>query len=69
MYFQALVTQLIIRQMPNLAHYLSYAESQLVPTANAMLNYVLKPTKQESFHGKYTSKKYLQLCQFLLLCL
>ena len=67
-YFQAPITQLIIRQMPNLVHYSSYAESQLVPTANAMLNYVLKPTKHESFHGKYASKKYLQVCQFLLLC-
>ena len=66
-YFQAPVTQLIIWQTPNLAHYSSYAESQLVPTTNAMLNYVLKPTKHESFHGKYTSKKYLQVCQFLLL--
>ena len=66
-YFQAPVTQLIIWQMPNLVHYSSYAESQLLPTMNAMLNYVLKPTKHESFHGKYTGKKYLQVCQFLLL--
>ena len=67
-YFQALITQLIIWQMPNLAHYLSYAESQLVPTVNTMLNYVLKSTKHESFHRKYTGKKYLQVGQFLLLC-
>ena len=65
--FQVPVTQLIIRQTPNLVHYSSYAESQLVPTANTMLNYVLKPTKHESFHRKYAGKKYLQVCQFLLL--
>ena len=44
--FQVLITQLIIQQMPNLAHYSSYAESHLVPTANTMLNYLCPQTYQ-----------------------
>ena len=51
----------IVGQTPNLAHYSSYAESQLVPTANIMLNYVLKPIKHESFYKKYTGEKYLEV--------
>ncbi|KAJ6571760.1 cyclin-like protein [Mycena capillaripes] len=43
---------------PNLAHYSSYPESALLPTANLMLNYILKPTRHESFHNKYAGKKF-----------
>ncbi|KAG9219584.1 hypothetical protein CCMSSC00406_0008209 [Pleurotus cornucopiae] len=45
---------------PNLAHYSSYAESGLIPTANLMLNYILKTTDHESFHKKYASKRFLK---------
>ncbi|KAF7969432.1 hypothetical protein HWV62_27319 [Athelia sp. TMB] len=45
---------------PNLAHYSSYAESSIVPVANIMLNYVLKPIKHESFYKKYAGKRYLK---------
>ncbi|EGO03573.1 hypothetical protein SERLA73DRAFT_165237 [Serpula lacrymans var. lacrymans S7.3] len=45
---------------PNLAHYSSYAESTIIPTANLMLNYVLKPIKHESFHKKYAGKRFLK---------
>lgn len=47
-----------MRQTPNLAHYSGYSESALVPTANLMLNYVLKPIRHESFHKKYAGKRY-----------
>ena len=47
--------------MPNLVHYSSYAESQLLPTVNIMLNYVLKLTKHESFYKKYTGEQYLKV--------
>ena len=60
--FYIFVAWLLIWQTPNLVHYSSYAESQLVPTVNIMLNYVLKPTKHGSFYKKYTSKKYLKFC-------
>ncbi|KAJ7234626.1 cyclin-like protein [Mycena haematopus] len=43
---------------PNLAHYSSYPESALLPTANLMLNYILKPTRHDSFHLKYSGKKF-----------
>ena len=49
-------------QSPNLAHYSSYKESALLPTANLMLNYILKPIKHESFHKKYAGKRYYKVC-------
>ncbi|KAF8555822.1 A/B/D/E cyclin [Imleria badia] len=45
----------------NLAHYSSYAESSLLPTANMMLNYILKPVRHESFHRKYAGKRFLKV--------
>jgi len=50
-------------QTPNLAHYSSYKESALLPTANLMLNYILKPIKHESFHKKYAGKRYYKVCR------
>lgn len=49
-------------QTANLAHYSSYPESALLPTANLMLNYVLKPIRHASFHRKYAGRKYLKVC-------
>lgn len=46
---------------PNLAHYSSYTESSLIPTANMMLNYILKPIRHESFFKKYAGKRYLKV--------
>ncbi|KAH7907568.1 cyclin-like protein [Hygrophoropsis aurantiaca] len=45
----------------NLAHYSSYAESSLIPTANLMLNYILKPIRHESFYKKYAGKRFLKV--------
>ncbi|KAI0765312.1 cyclin-like protein [Fomes fomentarius] len=50
---------------PNLAHYSSYSESDIVPTANLMLNYVLKPIRHQSFFKKYASKKFLKASVFV----
>lgn len=55
-------------QTPNLAHYSSYPESALVPTANLMLNYVLKPIRHESFHKKYAGKRYFKVSWALSPC-
>ncbi|KAH7882346.1 cyclin-like protein [Phlebopus sp. FC_14] len=44
----------------NLAHYSSYSESSLIPTANLMLNYILKPIRHESFYKKYAGKRYMK---------
>lgn len=49
-------------QTPNLAHYSSYSESSLIPTANLMLNYILKPVKHESFFKKYAGKRFFKVC-------
>ena len=49
-------------QTANLAHYSSYAESSLIPTANLMLNYVLKPIRHESFYKKYAGKRFMKVC-------
>ncbi|CDO75435.1 hypothetical protein BN946_scf184693.g4 [Trametes cinnabarina] len=50
---------------PNLAHYSSYRESDIVPTANLMLNYILKPVRHQSFFKKYASKKFLKASVFV----
>ncbi|KAA1476587.1 A/B/D/E cyclin [Dentipellis sp. KUC8613] len=50
---------------PNLAHYSSYPESALIPTANLMLNYILKPVRHPSFYKKYASKKYMKSSAFV----
>ncbi|TFK49439.1 hypothetical protein OE88DRAFT_1663020 [Heliocybe sulcata] len=50
---------------PNLAHYSSYSESQLIPTAGIMLNYVLRPVRHPTFWKKYASKKYLKASTFV----
>jgi hypothetical protein len=47
-------------QTPNLQHYAYFTEEELLPTANIMLNYVLRETKHEFFFNKYASKKYLK---------
>ncbi|KAF8651588.1 hypothetical protein AX16_004704 [Volvariella volvacea WC 439] len=50
---------------PNLAHYSSYPESALIPTANLMLNYILKPIQHESFHKKYAGKRYFKSSMYM----
>jgi len=45
-------------QTPNLAHYSGYKESALIPTANLMLNYILKPVRHEAFRKKYAGKRF-----------
>ncbi|VDC07482.1 unnamed protein product [Peniophora sp. CBMAI 1063] len=49
---------------PDLAHYSSYPESQLIPTANLMLNFILKPVRHASFYKKYASKKFMKASIF-----
>ncbi|KAH8101840.1 cyclin-like protein [Cristinia sonorae] len=50
---------------PNLAHYSSYPESALIPTANLMLNYILKPIRHQSFFKKYAGKRFLKVSNFV----
>ncbi|KAF8634827.1 hypothetical protein AX17_004078 [Amanita inopinata Kibby_2008] len=46
---------------PNLAHYSSYPESALVPTANIILNYCLRPIRHESLYKKYAGKRFMKV--------
>ncbi|KAJ7207109.1 g2/mitotic-specific cyclin cdc13 [Mycena pura] len=50
---------------PNLAHYSSYPESALLPTANLMLNYILKAPRHEAFYNKYAGKKYFKASVYM----
>ncbi|KAH9962188.1 cyclin-like protein [Russula dissimulans] len=50
---------------PNLAHYSSYAESAIIPTANLMVNYVLKPVRHSSFYKKYAAKKFMKASTYV----
>ncbi|KAH9077906.1 cyclin-like protein [Lactarius deliciosus] len=50
---------------PNLSHYSSYAESALIPTANLMLNYILKPVRHPSFFKKYAAKKFMKASTYV----
>ena len=51
---------------PNLAHYSSYPESALIPTANIILNYCLRPIRHESLYKKYSSKRFMKVSLDLL---
>ena len=44
---------IIASQIANLVHYSSYTESPLIPTANPMLNFVLKHIRHELCYKKY----------------
>ncbi|KAL0958176.1 hypothetical protein HGRIS_000339 [Hohenbuehelia grisea] len=50
---------------PNLAHYSSYPESAIIPTANLMLNYILKDIGHEMFFKKYAAKRFLKSSQYM----
>ncbi|KAJ7599252.1 cyclin-like protein [Mycena floridula] len=50
---------------PNLAHYSMYSETQLIPTANLMLNYIIKPIRHEAFYKKYAGKRCLKVSVFM----
>jgi hypothetical protein len=48
-------------QTPNLAHYTTYSENELLPTANIMLNYILGPIQHESLFKKYAHRRFLKV--------
>jgi G2/mitotic-specific cyclin 1/2 len=50
---------------PNLQHYASYTEEAIIPTANIMLNFVLRPIRHECFFNKYASKKYMKASTYV----
>lgn len=50
---------------PTLAHYTTYDEHELIPTANHMLNFVLQPTLFPTVYKKYASKRFLKCSIYL----
>ncbi|KAG6873888.1 hypothetical protein C0995_009667 [Termitomyces sp. Mi166 len=50
---------------PNMEHYMTYSEQELLPTANIMINYILKPIRHESLFKKYAHKRYLKCSAFM----
>lgn len=50
-----------------MVHYTTYTEDEILPTANIMINYLLKPPKHENFYKKYANKKYYKVSPFFRL--
>ncbi|KAG6820919.1 hypothetical protein H0H93_009693 [Arthromyces matolae] len=50
---------------PNMEHYTTYSEEELLPTANIMINYILEPIQHDSLYKKYAHKRYLKCSAFL----
>jgi len=50
---------------PNLAHYTTYEEHELIPIANHILNHILQPTMFPAVFKKYASKRFLKCSVYL----
>ena len=49
-------------QTPNLAHYTTFSEEEILPTANIMLEYILtNPIQHESLYKKFSSRRYFRV--------
>ncbi|KIO30129.1 hypothetical protein M407DRAFT_55418, partial [Tulasnella calospora MUT 4182] len=46
-------------------HYSGYREDQLIPHANLMVSYLLKPVEHEEFHRLWSTKKNLKAATFM----
>lgn len=49
----------------NLAHYSGYKEAALLPVANIMVNYLLKPPAHQSLFEKYAAKRFEKASLFM----
>ncbi|KIJ91736.1 hypothetical protein K443DRAFT_114658 [Laccaria amethystina LaAM-08-1] len=53
---------------PNLAHYTTYSEEEILPTAKIMLEYILtNPIQHESLYKKFSSRRYFRVRRPLFL--
>lgn len=50
---------------PTLVHYSTYAENELLGTAEIMLDYCLRPPAHPHFHKKYSSKKFMRASTYV----
>ncbi len=55
-----------VLQTPNLAHYSTFKENELLPTANILLNHLLRSEARQSatLVKKYSSKKFAKVSTF-----
>lgn len=51
---------------PTLVHYSTYAEDELLGTAEIMLDYCLRPTEHVHFYKKYSSKKFMRASAYVV---
>jgi len=51
---------------PTLTHYSSYSETELLSTAEIMLDYILRPTAHANFHKKYAGKKFMKASNYVI---
>ncbi|PKI84661.1 Clb2p [Malassezia vespertilionis] len=51
---------------PTLVHYSTYAESELLGTAEIMLDYILRPPAHRHFYKKYSSKKFMRASAYVM---
>lgn len=51
---------------PTLVHYSTYAEPELLGTAEIMLDYCLRPPAHLHFHKKYSSKKFMRASAYVM---
>ncbi|KAK0492545.1 hypothetical protein EDD18DRAFT_1357815 [Armillaria luteobubalina] len=50
---------------PDLAHYSTYSQSEIIPTANLMLNYILMPIRHEQFYKNFTRKQNMKASVYI----
>ncbi|KAF8886525.1 cyclin-like protein [Infundibulicybe gibba] len=50
---------------PNLTHYSTYTEAELLPTATIMLNYILEPIQYDSLHRKWAQRRNFKSSSYL----
>lgn len=51
---------------PTLVHYSSYSETELLATAEIMLDFILRPTAHPNFHKKYAGKKFMRASNYVV---
>lgn len=56
-----------LHQNANLVHYSDFSELELLPAAQLMLNYILRPVEKQAdcFVKKYASKKYMKASTYV----
>lgn len=51
---------------PTLVHYSTYSVQELLPTAELMLDYCLRPVQHQAFIKKYSGKKFMKAATYVM---